>query len=435
MGRMTKNCLNNLRVKQVFLGAIRQDNYGAPMLCRFLRLALSMFTAAALLVAGSGSSVAQNCTPQDISALIDSTAEKLRSLNAAHQPELQAKLRQLAEQRGWSEAERDARAAEYLADEETRALDEQASKLLVELDVIGDESGIDAKTCQSRLEKLKAISAELIKITTEKAAHVSAKLDVELSAQPPVRTARHPQPKVEPKAEPKVAARPEPVRPMPLETRPIPGPTAPDRDISRAPVPGGWDTSTVHAPQQPDVVEIRPAPGALAALPPYLHQPEELEFTVEEIRDAGRGFFGSMSAGLASVIEYAFQNYGRPNGYILGSEGGAALLAGLRYGDGRLVTKLGGERKVYWQGPSVGYDVGLAGSRVMFLVYNLQNEEDLFARFIGVDGSAYIVGGVGVTFLKKGPIVLAPIRTGLGLRVGANVGYLKFTPTRSINPF
>ena len=127
-----------------------------------------MFTAAALLVAGSGSSVAQNCTPQDISALIDSTAEKLRSLNAAHQPELQAKLRQLAEQRGWSEAERDARAAEYLADEETRALDEQASKLLVELDVIGDESGIDAKTCQSRLEKLKAISAELIKITTEK---------------------------------------------------------------------------------------------------------------------------------------------------------------------------------------------------------------------------------------------------------------------------
>src|SRR5690606_777338 len=110
-------------------------------------------------------------------------------------------------------------------------------------------------------------------------------------------------------------------------------------------------------------------------------------------------------------------------------------LAGLRYGDGRLVTKLGGERKVYWQGPSVGCDVGLAGSRVMFLVYNLQNEEDLLARVIGVDGSAYIVGGVGVTFLKKGPIVLAPIRTGLGLRVGANVGYLKFTPTRSINPF
>lgn len=404
------------------------------MLCRLLRLAFSVLAVVILLVPGSGSSVAQNCTPQDISAIIDSTAARLRSLNATHQPELQAKLRQLAEQRGWSEAERDAKAAEYLEDEKTRALDEQASKLLVELDVVGDESAIDARTCQSRLEKLKAISAELIKITTEKAAHVSARLDAELNAQPSARTAKQPQPKAEPKAEPKVGARPEPIRPTPLQPPAMPAPRAPDRDIARSPTAGAWDTNTVQAPQRPDV-EVTPAPGALAALPPHLQQPEELEFTVEEIRDAGRGFFGSMSAGLASVIEYAFQNYGRPNGYILGSEGGAALLAGLRYGDGRLVTKLGGERKVYWKGPSVGYDVGLAGSRVMFLVYNLQNEEDLFARFIGVDGSAYIVGGVGVTFLKKGPIVLAPIRTGLGLRVGANVGYLKFTPTPSINPF
>ena len=200
------------------------------------------------------------------------------------------------------------------------------------------------------------------------------------------------------------------------------------------PAEGGWDTDTVrHAAI--DEVDHVPPPEVLADLPPYVHQSEELEFTVEEIRAAGRGFFGSLSAGLASVIEYAFQTYGRPNGYILGSEGGAALLAGLRYGDGRLVTKLGGERKVYWQGPSVGYDVGLAGSRVMFLVYNLERPEDLFARFMGVDGSAYVVGGVGVTFLKKGRIVLAPIRTGLGVRVGANVGYLKFTPERSLNPF
>lgn len=178
-----------------------------------------------------------------------------------------------------------------------------------------------------------------------------------------------------------------------------------------------------------------PEPDFLAGLPPYLHEAEDLEYSVEEVRDAGRGLFGSISAGLASVIEYAFQTYGRPNGYILGSEGGAALLAGLRYGDGRLVTKLTGEHKVYWQGPSVGYDVGLAGSRVMFLVYNLKEPDDLFARFIGVDGSAYVVGGVGMTFLKKGSVVLAPIRTGLGLRVGANVGYLKFTPERSLNPF
>jgi len=397
--------------------------------CKLL-LVLWIAAVSLLFVTGVDSSAAQSCSSKDISAIIDSTAARLRSLNSAHQPELQAKLRQLGERRGWSEAERDTKSAEFLEDDKTRALDEQASKLLVELDVVGDESGIDPKTCLSRLEKLKSISAELIKITTEKAAHVSARLDAELNAQPPSRAAHQPAPK----AEPKTAARPEPIRPAPLPPPTMPPQRDGERDADRRSPPGGWNTDTVHAPPQPDVGQL-PAPDALAALPPHLHQPEELEFTVEEIRDAGRGFFGSMSAGLASVIEYAFQNYGRPNGYILGSEGGAALLAGLRYGDGRLVTKLGGERKVYWQGPSVGYDVGLAGSRVMFLVYNLKNEDDLFARFIGVDGSAYIVGGVGMTFLKKGPVVLAPIRTGLGLRVGANVGYLKFTPSPSINPF
>ncbi len=135
------------------------------------------------------------------------------------------------------------------------------------------------------------------------------------------------------------------------------------------------------------------------------------------------------------MIDYAFVTYGRPTGYILGNEGGGAFLAGLRYGDGQLVTKLGGERKIYWQGPSVGYDVGVAGSRVMVLVYNIKEHEQMFTRFLGVDGSAYLVGGVGITFLKRGPLVLAPIRTGLGLRLGANVGYLKFTPKPSLNPF
>jgi hypothetical protein len=135
------------------------------------------------------------------------------------------------------------------------------------------------------------------------------------------------------------------------------------------------------------------------------------------------------------VIEYAFRSYGRPNGYILGTEAGGAMLAGLRYGEGKLVTKFGGERKVYWQGPSVGFDFGLAGSRVMFLVYHLQQPGDLLTRFAGIEGSAYVVGGVGITFLKKGPLIIAPIRTGLGLRIGANVGYLKFTAQPKINPF
>ena len=160
-------------------------------------------------------------------------------------------------------------------------------------------------------------------------------------------------------------------------------------------------------------------------------------YTQNEIVNRAADFFGTTTEGLARAVERVFSEKGRPNAYITGVEGGGAVVVGLRYGDGDMFMKSAGDRpvKVYWQGPSVGYDVGLAGSRVMFLVYNLERPEDLFARFMGVDGSAYVVGGVGMTFLKKGRVVLAPIRTGLGLRVGANVGYLKFTPERSLNPF
>ena len=120
-----------------------------------------------------------------------------------------------------------------------------------------------------------------------------------------------------------------------------------------------------------------------------------LEFSVDDIRAAGSGLFGTVSAELAAVIEYMFKSYGRPTGYILGTEGGAALVAGLRYGEGMLVTKLDGERKIYWQGPSVGYDLGLTGSRTMILIYNINNPDEILQRFGGVDGSAYLVGGAG----------------------------------------
>jgi hypothetical protein len=163
--------------------------------------------------------------------------------------------------------------------------------------------------------------------------------------------------------------------------------------------------------------------------------PEEESYTIEEIQEATRGFFGSISTNLAAVIEHAFRSWGRPTGYVLGSEGGGALLAGLRYGEGTLYLRRGGERTVYWHGPSLGYDLGAESSRTMFLIYRLHEPEQLFRRFIGVDGSAYILGGVGVTLLKGGPVIMAPIRTGLGLRVGANVGYIRFTPDATWNPF
>ena len=158
-------------------------------------------------------------------------------------------------------------------------------------------------------------------------------------------------------------------------------------------------------------------------------------FGVEEIKDAGHRFFGSVSMGLAEAIEYTFHRAGRPNGYILGEEAGGAIIAGVRYGEGTLYTKDAGDHRVYWQGPSVGYDLGAEGSKTMVLVYDLQSPGDIYSTFAGVDGSAYLVGGVGVTFLARGHVILAPIRSGLGLRLGANIGYLKYTREPTWNPF
>jgi hypothetical protein len=158
-------------------------------------------------------------------------------------------------------------------------------------------------------------------------------------------------------------------------------------------------------------------------------------FTLEEIKESGGRFFGKVSVGFAHVVEYAFQRAGRPNGYILGEEAGGAFVAGLRYGEGTLYTKDAGNYKVYWQGPSLGYDFGGDGSKTMVLVYNLQSPSDIFDRYAGVDGSAYFVGGLGVTFLANDHVTLAPISSGIGLRLGANVGYLKYSREPTWNPF
>lgn len=169
--------------------------------------------------------------------------------------------------------------------------------------------------------------------------------------------------------------------------------------------------------------------------PPPQREYDDGTFSPGEIRDAGHGFFGSVSKGLANVIEYTFQKQGRPNGYILGEDLGGAFIAGLRYGEGTLYTRDAGRHKVFWQGPSIGYDAGAEGSKVMVLVYNLRDPYDIYHRYGGVAGSAYMVGGVGMTFQAWGNVVLAPIRAGVGLRFGANIGYLKYTPRPTWNPF
>lgn len=158
-------------------------------------------------------------------------------------------------------------------------------------------------------------------------------------------------------------------------------------------------------------------------------------FSRDEIHEASRGFFGTLSGGLANVMEHAFSTLGRPTGYVLGNEGGGAFIAGVRYGKGTLFLRDGSKREVYWHGPSIGYDFGASGSKTLFLVYNLKNALDIFTGYSGVDGSAYLVGGVGMTVLTDGKVVMAPIRSGVGVRLGANIGYVRFTARPTWNPF
>ena len=163
-------------------------------------------------------------------------------------------------------------------------------------------------------------------------------------------------------------------------------------------------------------------------------QSSQNTYSSNELLDSGHRFFGSVSKGLAQIIERAVSQWGVPNGYILGEEGGGAFFAGLRYGEGTLYTKNAGDLKVYWQGPSLGFDVGGEGARTMMLVYNLPATDAIYDRFGGIDGSAYFIGGFGMTALTANKVVLVPIRSGVGFRLGAAIGYLKFTPQSTWNP-
>ena len=174
-------------------------------------------------------------------------------------------------------------------------------------------------------------------------------------------------------------------------------------------------------------VAARPAVAALGQRPGA--------YSDNEIVDSGHRFFGSLSRGLAEAVESTTRKWGRPNAYILGQEGAGAFVGGVRYGEGVMYTRNAGDRRVYWQGPSVGFDAGADGDRTMMLVYNLPAVPAVYQRFGGVAGSAYFVGGLGMTVMSAENMVLVPIRSGVGLRLGANLGYVKFTPWPTWNPF
>lgn len=150
-------------------------------------------------------------------------------------------------------------------------------------------------------------------------------------------------------------------------------------------------------------------------------------FSQSEIFQKASAFFGETSEGLAKAIEKVFAEQGRPNAFIVGEEVSGAVGVGVRYGDGMLQRAAGESRKVYWQGPSVGFDFGADASKVFILIYHLPDVESLFKRFPAVDGSFYFVAGLGVNYQQSGDIIQAPIRTGVGLRTGVNVGYMHYT--------
>ena len=183
------------------------------------------------------------------------------------------------------------------------------------------------------------------------------------------------------------------------------------------------------------VAQPAPPPGAQPGPPPGAQPAPAPHFSSNEVLDAGHRFFGSVSRGLAQLVERAGNQFGQPNGYILGQEGGGAFIGGLRYGEGKLFTKNAGDLRVFWQGPTLGWDFGGEGARTMMLVYGLPSTDAMYQRFVGLDGSAYVVGGLGMTVLTFNNVVVVPIRSGVGLRLGANIGYLKFTDRPTWNPF
>ena len=191
-------------------------------------------------------------------------------------------------------------------------------------------------------------------------------------------------------------------------------------------------TSTAVMAQTTGTIPPQPPPYGVAPSQPA---PPASQYSSNEIIDAGHHFFGSVSHGLAMVVEKAVSKWGLPNGYILGEEASGAFIGGLRYGDGTLYTRNAGDVRVFWEGPSVGFDAGADGARTMMLVYSLPQTGAIFDRFGGINGSAYLVGGFGMTALTANNIVLVPIRSGIGLRLGANIGYLKFTEAPTWNPF
>ncbi len=413
---------------------------------------------------GLTSAHAEACKAEDFGTTVDSAGASLRAYNLEAAPRLQARIKVLAAKKGWNDQEIEDSAIVYLQDSRIAKLDETANSLLARIDTLGRLEPGQPVDC-TKLEELKTAGIELLAVMKAKSTYLVSKIDTEVATKPgatavlppavvatapgvpapPTATFKDTLPPVEGGARPDLAGKP------PEQTAPVTSKTPSGSLAAKKPnTAPAWSTTTDQAaaglsPPVPAPAEVAmmppeanpnvPRPSAPMVAPPVMPVEPDDGYTIDEIRDATRGFFGTVSTSLAAVIEHAFKSSGRPTGYILGQEGGGAFLGGLRYGDGTLYVRTGGTQKIFWHGPSVGFDFGAAGARTMFLVYKMKQPDDLFRVFTGLDGSAFVVGGVGLTLLGGGGMILAPIRSGIGMRLGANIGYLRFTPTQTWNPF
>jgi hypothetical protein len=195
------------------------------------------------------------------------------------------------------------------------------------------------------------------------------------------------------------------------------------------PAANEWFPVEQQAGQQPSTAESTPAPDPSLTPPPTATVPRD------DIFSAAEGVFGRGAEGLAGVLERILREQGEPIAYIAGQEAGGAFVFGVRYGSGTMRHRTAGDMPVYWTGPSVGFDFGAAASKVFVLVYNLSETSDLFTRFPGAEGNAYVVGGFTAQYLRRGNVVLIPVRLGVGLRLGVNAGYMRFSERNRWLPF
>jgi hypothetical protein len=382
---------------------------------------------------------ADHCDARAFGVQIDQTAQALRTINRDSEARFQERLLTIARSKGWTEAQKADKAAAAMDDSKLETFNSEIEELVGKLDALNATPKTDI-SC-ARLSDLKAVNDKLVSVMRQKAGFILAQLESE-AASPPISPYSQNTPVEKPSPLPQTATI------TPEQTTPTAVPWSANVAKALRP-PAQPATQPPTASQNPPPLPTRPTPpqqeGRVAFLTPPVSDAlpipasPQATYSVEEIRNAGQGVFGTLTSEFAVVMNHAFKTYGQPNAYIVGDEGGGAFLAGLRYGEGKLFTRVNGietgPTSIYWQGPSIGADIGATGSRTLFLVYNLDNATTLYKRFHGIDGTAYVAGGFGLTVFQSGNLLIVPIRTGLGLRLGASVAYLKFTERASLNPF